>query len=174
MFDTMTMTKIVGGFCGALLVFLLGTWASSILYGTYGGPKAGENQAYVIDTGEEEESVAEAEEVVELPFAEVYAAADAGAGERLWRQCQACHKLEAGANGVGPYLHGIVDRPKHAADGYAYSDALLSQDGAWTPENISAFLENPREYAPGTKMAYRGMPDVEDRANLIAYLATYQ
>jgi cytochrome c len=171
MFDTMTMTKIVGGFCGALLVFLLGTWASSILYGTYGDHGA-EQQAYVIDTGDEDAEVVE--EVVEVPFAEVYAAADAGAGERLWRQCQACHQLEPGANGVGPYLHGVVGRPKHAADGYDYSEALASQDGEWTPENLSGFLENPREYAPGTKMAYRGMSDVEDRANLIAYLDTFQ
>ena len=171
MFDTMTMTKIVGGFCGALLVFLLGTWASGIIYGSYGAHEPGHDQAYVIDTGDSEEVV---EEVVEVPFAEVYAAADAGAGERLWRQCQACHKLEPGANGVGPYLHGVVDRPKHAADGYDYSEALLSQDGAWSPENLSAFLEDPRGYAPGTKMAYRGMGDAEDRANLIAYLATFQ
>jgi cytochrome c len=67
-----------------------------------------------------------------------------------------------------------VGRPKHSAEGFSYSDALLSQDGDWTPENISAFLENPRGYAPGTAMAYNGMSDVEDRANLIAYLATFQ
>jgi cytochrome c len=64
--------------------------------------------------------------------------------------------------------------PKHSAEGFGYSDALLSQDGDWTPENLSAFLENPRGYAPGTAMAYNGMSDVEDRANLIAYLATQQ
>ena len=26
MLDTMTLTKIIGGFCGSLLVFLLGNW----------------------------------------------------------------------------------------------------------------------------------------------------
>ncbi|WP_424965448.1 MULTISPECIES: c-type cytochrome [unclassified Dinoroseobacter] len=172
MFDTMTMTKVVGGFCGALLVFLLGSWAGGILYGTYGGGHGDDHaQAYSIDTGESDAVV---EEVVEIPFAEVYAAADAGAGERLWRQCQACHKLEPGANGVGPYLHGIVGRPKHAADGYSYSDGLLATTGDWSPENLSSFIENPKEYAPGTKMAYRGMGKAEDRANLIAYLATFQ
>ena len=171
MFDTMTMTKVVGGFCGALLVFLLGTWAADSLYHGGGGHGDDHAQAYSIDTGESDAVV---EEVVEIPFAEVYAAADAGAGERLWRQCQACHKLEAGANGVGPYLHGVVDRDKHAAAGYDYSDGLMATTGAWTPENLSSFIENPREYAPGTKMAYRGMSDAEDRANLIAYLATFQ
>jgi cytochrome c2 len=95
------------------------------------------------------------QEVVEIAFADVYATADAGAGERLWRQCQACHALNPGQNGVGPYLHGVVGRPKHSAEGFSYSDALLSQDGDWTPENLAAFLENPRGYAPGTAMAYQ-------------------
>jgi len=172
MLDTMTITKTLGGLCGALLVFLLGAWGAEILYHAGKGHGDEHAQAYAIDTGAEDD--APAEEVVEVPFAEVYAAADAAAGERLWRQCQACHKLEAGANGVGPYLHGVVDRAKGAAQGYAYSEVLSTMGGEWTPENLSGFLEDPKGYAPGTKMAYRGMGDVEDRANLIAYLATFQ
>ena len=172
MFDTMTITKALGALCGALLILLLGGWAAEGLYNVHRGHGEDHVRGYVII--DEHAEAGEAVEVVEVPFAEVYAVADAGAGERLWRQCQACHALNPGQNGVGPYLHGIVDRPKHAAEGFSYSDALLSQDGAWTPENISDFLENPRGYAPGTAMAYNGMSDVEDRANLIAYLATFQ
>jgi cytochrome c len=67
-----------------------------------------------------------------------------------------------------------VGRDIAAADGFSYSDALASLDQAWTPENLSGFLENPRGWAPGTAMAYNGMGDVEDRANLIAYLATQE
>ena len=171
MFDTMTLTKAFASLCGALLVLLLGGWAADSLYdiGHHGDDHV---RGYSIDVGGDDD--APAEEVVEVAFADVYATADAGAGERLWRQCSACHQLEPGANGVGPYLHGVVDRPKHSAEGFNYSDALLSQDGAWTPENISAFIENPRSYAPGTAMAYNGMRDIEDRANLVAYLATFQ
>ncbi|MEM8824749.1 MAG: c-type cytochrome, partial [Pseudomonadota bacterium] len=127
-----------------------------------------------VDDGSAEDGGADAAEAEpEIPFEEVYASASAEAGERLWRQCSACHRLEDGANGTGPYLYNLVGREKHAAVDYAYSEALLGQDGAWTPENISAFIENPSEYAPGTKMAYRGMEEVEDRANLIAYIATF-
>jgi cytochrome c len=68
----------------------------------------------------------------------------------------------------------VVDRPKASADGFNYSAALSGLGGAWTPENLSGFLENPRGYAPGTSMSYNGMRDVGDRANLIAYLATFQ
>ena len=96
MFATMTFTKLAASICGALLVFLLGKWAADELYHVDGHG----DQAYVIDTGAEEE----AEEAVEVAFADIYALADAGAGARVFRQCSACHKLEDGANGTGPHL----------------------------------------------------------------------
>lgn len=169
MFDTMTLTKAFGALCGALLFFLLGGWAADSLY-SVGGHGEDHARGYVIIT-DDGEGDAEAEEVVEVAFADVYAAADAGAGERLWRQCQACHALN-GSDGVGPHLNGVVDRPKAAVAGFNYSDVLASMGGEWTPENLSNFIAAPREYAPGTAMSYAGMRDIEDRANLIAYLAT--
>ena len=165
MLDTMTFTKAAGGLFGALLVFLLGSWAADELYNV----EASGEQAYVIDTGEADAEVAEVEEV---DFATVLAAAEPDKGARLFRQCSACHQLEAGANGTGPYLYGIVGRAKAAVDGFNYSDTLAGMGGDWTPENLSGFLESPRDYAPGTSMSYSGMRKVEDRANLIAYLAT--
>jgi cytochrome c len=42
--------------------------------------------------------------------------------------------------------------------------------GDWTPEALNEFLTSPSDYIDGTKMSYRGMADIEDRANLIAYL----
>lgn len=168
MFDTMTMTKIIGGFCGAFLVFLLGGFVAEFIYHPAKGHGDDHHQAYTIpvEGGDDHGG----EEVVEVPFAEVYAAADAGAGERLFRQCQACHKTEAGANGTGPTLYGVVGRTVDAEPGYSYSGALEEVADVWSPENLNAFLENPKGFAPGTKMTYKGMPKVEDRANLIAWL----
>ena len=169
MMDTMTLTKTVAALCGSLLVFLLFGWASETIY--HGGHGKGAEQAYSIDTGADE-GAAEASAEEAVPFDVVFASADAAAGERLWRQCSACHKLD-GTDGTGPHMNGVVGRQKAAVAGFTYSDALLAMAGeAWTPENLSAFLENPRGYAQGTKMSYNGMKDVEDRANLIAYLAT--
>lgn len=169
MLDTMTLTKVVGGFCGAFLIFLLGGFAAEFIYHEAESHDGEHHQAYTIDTGGDEEP-AEAEE--ELPFAEVFAAADPAAGERLWRQCQACHKVEDGANGTGPHLYGIVGRDVASVADYAYSGALTEVAEVWTPENLSGFIANPREYAPGTKMGYNGLKDIEDRANLIAWLET--
>ena len=167
MFDTMTVTKVVGALCGALLIFLLGNWAGEAVYhvGTHDG-----EQAYTIELPEGEEEVAATDEV---PFEEVFAAADPAEGESIFRQCSACHKLEDGANGTGPHLFGVVGRPQDAVEEFPYSAAFEELGGEWTPEELSHFLENPSEYAPGTKMTYRGLADVEDRANIIAYLATF-
>ncbi len=162
MFDTMTFTKIAGGVCGALLVFLLGKWAAEELYhmDEYG------EQAYVIEV----EGADEAEEVVEVSFEEVLASADIEKGAKVFRKCSACHKLEAGENGAGPYLYGVVGREIGAAQGFGYSGSLVAVAEEWTPENLQAFLENPKGWAPGTTMGFSGLKKIEDRANVIAYL----
>ena len=105
-----------------------------------------------------------------MPFAELLAAADPGKGERVWGKCRACHKVEDGANGTGPHLFGVVGRDVGSVAGFGYSGALVAVADVWTPENLQAFLENPRDFAPGTKMSFSGLKDAEDRANLIAWL----
>lgn len=177
MFDTMTATKIVGALCGTLLVFLLANFVAETIYSTESAASAAHDggegepltQAYTIDTGAAAETPA-AEEGP--PFAEIFAAADATAGEKIFAKCAACHKVD-GSNGVGPHLDGVVGRGKAAVEGYAYSEGLLAQSAdPWSPENINAFLIGPKTYVPGTKMNYPGLPKVEDRANVIAWLAT--
>jgi len=168
MLDTMTFTKTGLALCGSFLAFMLIGWAAEELYHNDGGKEFA--AAYAIDTGAAEEPAEAAEEV---SFEELFAAADAGAGERLWRQCSACHALEEGKQGTGPSLHAIVGRDKGAIDGFRYSGAMASAEGAWEAENIYQFIANPRGYLPGTTMAYAGMRRSEDRANLIAYLATF-
>lgn len=174
MFDTMTLTKLGGGVCGSLLVFLLGGWvAESIYHHEVGGYGEGEHrQAYVIEvegagTGEAD---APAEDPVAL-FAAAWAVADPVAGEGEFRSCAACHSVAAGENRAGPYLHGVVGRPVDTATGYDnYSGELEKYADVWTPENLNLFLLNPSEFSPGTTMNFRGMDDAQERANLIAYL----
>lgn len=172
MFDTMTMTKVTGAVCGSLLVYLFSAWAAESLYHV-GHTAHGEEevaQAYSIDTGASETAEAPAEAGPD--FATVFAAADAAAGEKVFAKCKSCHKLD-GENATGPHLNGIVNKNKGSSPDYAYSEALaaLTSD-VWSPENLNGFLENPKGYMPGTKMSFAGLPKVEDRANLIAYLST--
>lgn len=174
MFDTMTITKVLGAVCGSLLVLLLGKWAAEALYHTAPVAHAGEEvvQAYVIDTGAEEATEGAAEEGP--PFAEILAVADVGAGEKVFAKCKACHKLD-GTDGVGPHLNGSVERPIASIAGFAYSEAMAAKSAeSWTPENLNGFLTSPKDYIPGTKMGFAGLGKVEDRANVIAYLASVQ
>lgn len=168
MFDTMTLTKIVGAFCGALLVLMLGKWVSESVYAMGGGHGDDHGQAYVIETGGDDAGGADEEETVD--FATLLAEADAGKGAKVFGKCKACHKLEQGENSTGPYLYGVVGRAVGAADGFSYSGAMQAVAQTWNAEELNGFLENPKGYAPGTKMAFSGLKKPEDRANLIAYL----
>ncbi len=171
MFDTMTMTKIIGGLCGTFLIFLLGNMAAESLYHV-GAEAHGDEElamAYPIEVDSAGGDTGEVEEAVD--FSVLLADADPAAGEKVWGKCQACHKLD-GTNGTGPYLDGVVGREIAAVGDFSYSDALAGLEGAWTPEKLSDFIEDPRGYAPGTKMTFAGIPKAEDRAALVAYLNT--
>ena len=167
MFDTMTLTKIVGGLCGTFLFFLLGSWAADVIYAG-GGGHGDHAQAYVIEVAGDEPAV---EEVVEeVNFAEVMATASAADGEGVWRNCQSCHSLDEGRNGLGPSLYGVVGRAVGSVDGFNYSGALIAVADVWDADHLNGFLEDPKGYAPGTAMGFNGLRKIEDRANLIAYL----
>jgi len=168
MFNTMTVTKVTGAICGSLLVYLFASWASDALYATAPASHGGEEvaQAYTIDTGAAEPT----EAVAEGPsFEEVYAAADAAAGEKVFGKCKACHKVD-GADGTGPHLNGVVGRARGSVAGFGYSDGMVAVTDPWTPEHLDAFLANPKGVVAGTKMSFAGLPKAQDRANLIKYL----
>lgn len=99
------------------------------------------------------------------------AGADVEAGQRVARACAACHSFEEGGpNKVGPNLHGVFQADIASNDSFNYSNALKTKDGSWTFEKLNAFLENPREWAEGTRMTFAGVKQAEDRKNLIAFL----
>jgi len=96
---------------------------------------------------------------------------DAARGEARFQDCAACHKLEAGANNVGPSLHGIFSRKAGELPDFRYSPALKRSGIVWTPQTLDAFLTNPQALVPGNRMPYAGMADAGNRADLIAYLS---
>ncbi|AXI43771.1 cytochrome c family protein [Sulfitobacter sp. SK011] len=162
MFDTMTITKVAAGLFGAWLILLLGKWAGSEMYQA----EAHGEPSYVIEVADAGGDSAEAE----VDFGELLAVADIAKGEKVFKKCSACHKVEKGANAVGPYLIGVVGRPVDAADGFSYSGALEKVADVWTPEHLNGFLANPKGYAPGTTMGFAGLKKIEERADVIAYL----
>ncbi|MEI2782261.1 MAG: c-type cytochrome [Candidatus Competibacter sp.] len=88
-------------------------------------------------------------------------------------QCVVCHSVEKGGPmRVAPNLWGIVGAPKAREKGYGYSAALASAGGVWTKEDLDRYLANPDKFLPGTKKTISGLPNPEERAKLIAFLAT--
>lgn len=175
MFNTMTVTKAAGALIGSLLFLMLASWFASSLYhvGPAGHAAEGEEapQAYriAVEDAAPAEDGAAAEEGPD--FATLLASADAAAGEKAFGKCKSCHKLD-GNNAVGPHLDGVVGRDVASVEDFSYSDAMAAHEGAWTPEELNAFITNPKEHVPGTKMAFAGIKSAEERANLVAYLQT--
>lgn len=99
------------------------------------------------------------------------------AGESAFRQCRSCHQVGDGArSGVGPALNDVVGSVAGQVDGFRYSPAFAekAEEGlVWTAESLDAFLENPRDYISGNRMAFRGVRDADERAALIAYLSSH-
>ena len=95
---------------------------------------------------------------------------DAKRGEARFQECAACHKLETGANEVGPSLHGIFSRKAGELPDFRYSPAMRRSGIGWTPETLDKYLADPQAFIPANRMPYAGMSNASDRADLIAYL----
>lgn len=158
---------------GALLTTGIVALVSGIIASTIFHREPLEQPAYVVAGSAQapQEAAATAETEVE-PIEPLLGAASVEAGAAIVKKCAACHTVDkGGANKIGPNLWDVVNRTVGAVDGFAYSDALKEKAGdAWSYENLSAFLLMPKDWAPGTKMAFAGLKKIEDRANLIVYL----
>lgn len=123
------------------------------------------------DAAETDAAAVEDERITAEARAE-YAAltGDAAAGARVFRQCMACHSVQEGQNRVGPSLHGVIGREAGTVEGFRYSSANRESHINWTEEALFVYLENPRQFIPRTTMAFVGVRDAQQRADLIAYL----
>lgn len=171
--DTMIATKIVGALCGAMLVLLLGNWAAESIYHV-GSVGHGEDHAAVQIFADIADSPSDTAVAEVVDFVALLASADIDKGAKVFAKCKACHKVEEQTNGVGPHLVGIMGRQIAIIDGFNYSNPMSEMEGTWDPEQLQAFLANPKKYLPGTKMSFVGLKKPQDRANIIAWLQSLQ
>ena len=108
------------------------------------------------------------------PAAVTYASltGDAAKGEKLFAQCKACHVAEAGKNRVGPSLWAVVGRTAGSIAGFNYSKANKESGVTWSEDVLFTYLEAPAKFMPGPRMAFVGLKNPQDRADVIAYLKT--
>jgi len=97
-------------------------------------------------------------------------AADAERGKVLYEtRCIGCHSIDA--NRIGPAHKGVFGREAGRAKDYEYSPALANAHIVWDANLLDRWLADPEQLVPGQRMNY-SVPEVADRADLIAYLRT--
>jgi cytochrome c len=97
---------------------------------------------------------------------------DTARGQRVFAQCMTCHSKDEGVNRTGPSLYGIIGRKAGTIPGFRYSDANKNSGITWTEQEMFTYLENPKAKIPGTIMAFVGLRNPQQRADVIAYLKT--
>lgn len=169
--DSFEWNKIIGAVLGtAVFIFVVRIVAEHVYE-----PAHPEKPGYIVEGVIEEpaEGGAPAAPVAEaMPdWGTVLPAADIAAGQTSLAKCATCHDFtKGGPNKIGPGLFNIVDHPRAAHEGYAYSAALKNKPGNWTYDELFKFLRAPAIDIPGTKMSFAGIRSERERINLIAYL----
>ena len=99
------------------------------------------------------------------------ASANASEGEKVFKKCASCHSIsKGGKNKIGPALWGVIGRQAGVLTDYKYSKSLIAYGKKWSFEEMNGFLIKPKEWIPGTKMAFAGLKNEKDRASLILYM----
>ncbi len=167
--DAFELNKIAGSVLAALLVLFGAKTVSNFVFVQHPPEKPG----YAIEVAKKTESGSgEKKSAAQVaPIAVRLAKADATRGESVAKKCMACHSFtKNGKNGVGPNLWNIVLREVGAVKEYSYSQAIRALGGKWEYAALDQFIANPKKVVPNTKMAFAGVANPEQRADLILYL----
>lgn len=165
--DSFEFNKIAG----AVLATCLAVLSINLAAGAIFSPAKPAKPGYEIAVEEHGATPQPAVATQEEPLENLLVKASATQGQAAVKVCQTCHTFDKGGpNRVGPNLYGVVGRNKAAHAGFAYSAAMKSAGGAWTPEDLNKYLLSPKAMVPGTTMSFAGVSRATQRADIIAYL----
>jgi cytochrome c len=101
-------------------------------------------------------------------------AQDPAAGEEVFKKCRVCHQVgETAKNAVGPKLNGLFGRTAGSVEGFNYSPANKNSGITWNEDNFKKYIADPKGFMPGNKMAFAGLKEEKDIADLVAFLKQY-
>lgn len=119
--------------------------------------------------GSDEGTQSEAPASAATPQAAATTAAAVDTAPSAFAICRSCHSVEAGRNGVGPTLHGIVGSKAGDVAGFPFSPALRQSGITWDRQSLDTWLQGPMKMVPGTRMVI-SVPDPVKREAIIDYL----
>ena len=112
--------------------------------------------------------------VATMGLASAAKAQDLAAGAQSFRKCSPCHSVgEDARNKVGPELNGLDGRKSGSAADYSYSEANKKAEITWSEATFKDYIQNPMAKVPGTKMAFAGIKNEKEMADLWAYLKQF-
>jgi cytochrome c len=165
--DSFEFNKIAGAVLGTGLFLVALNITAEAIFAPHQPAKPG----FEIEVKPQGAATGPAQGAPEEPIEKLLANAAVDRGQSDTKVCAACHNFQKGGpNGIGPNLYSIVGRARASAPGFSYSDAMKAKGGEWTIEELNKFLTNPKEFVPGTKMTFAGLPRGSQRADVIAYL----
>ena len=172
------LNKIFCAILSAILIYLLASFLSELLYNV--DKKKTSKLSYSIENVKDENKDiddknidSELKIITELELNQLLEKANLDKGKTFVnKNCASCHDLNMPIkNKIGPSLANILNRKIGNLSDYKYSKTLLNIDKKWNIVNLYYFLEKPKEWAPGTKMSYRGISDSQKLLNTIKYLS---
>ena len=143
---------------------------SDVIYSVEKPEKSAYQVASISNTNDST-SVASTENTSAGDVMTLFASVSLSDGEKIFKKCAACHSIaKGGANKIGPALYNVIGRQAGSLPDYKYSKGMIAYAKKWTPQEMDGFLENPKGWVKGTKMAYAGLKKPEERAALILFL----
>lgn len=168
----------INQFFMALLAVVFVMFTVSIISDSLFSSPAPETAGYQIQTAEAGtgDGGADSKAAETVSIATLLQDADVERGKNVFKRCAACHTAEkGGANKIGPHLWEIVNRPAASVSDFSYSAAMKefgAENNDWDFDHLDHFLKAPKAYIKGTAMGFAGLKKDNERADLIAYLAT--
>jgi cytochrome c len=157
----------------ALLVALITMKLGSIISDSVMHVEPLEKPAYIVSGVVVEKTLAsEIPEKIE-DIVPLMAKANAENGKKIAGRCTQCHGFDKGdPHKLGPNLWAVIGAQPGAKEGYSYSDGMKAKKEPWSAQTMNTYLANPRKAVPGTKMSFAGISNIQERADLIAFLST--
>jgi cytochrome c len=170
------INKLICALLVSILLYLLSSFIGDLLYNTENLNKV-ELSYYIEDSSQiNTQSSVPKEDITDKitldTIEKLIAQADLNEGAKFVKKnCSACHDYNLPIkNKIGPSLATVLNRNIGSLAKYKYSKTFLNNNKEWSLLNLYLFLENPKEWAPGTKMAYRGIKSQEKLINTIKFL----